>query len=437
VNAGDHGRQLILTHTHAGVKALRQRLDKYKTPKNRFHLDTLAGWALNYAVHYPQLSGVQDKEPAGESWGAVYTGAARTLESSAVRRVVTESYAGLYVDEYQDCTATQHRLVLKLAELLPCRVVGDPLQGIFAFHDQPPVDWASDVEANFERLGELGHPWRWEKTNPALGRRLREIREALLAGDEIDLRLPPVEWCPLSPEAQRLACLDVAARGGSAVAIHRWAAACHRVASTLRGSFTSTEEMDCRDLQTWSRDIERSEGPRRASRVVEFATECMTVVGTELSTIRGRLADGGLPDMKRVKKHRDVAQALIDVAQTATPLPVLAALDAIERIPQKILYRRELWREMGRALRMQARTPGTTLPDAAWKVRNRTRQAGRPVEHRTVSRTLLVKGLEFEHVVVLNAGEHDVKNLYVAVTRGSKSLTVLSESPTIRPPASI
>ena len=65
------------------------------------------------------------------------------------------------------------------------------------------------------------------------------------------------------------------------------------------------------------------------------------------------------------------------------------------------------------------------------------RIAGRPVEHRTVSRTLLVKGLEFEHAVVLNGAEHDVRNLYVAMTRGSKSLTVLSESPTMRPPLSM
>src|SRR5260370_22578436 len=76
VNAGDHGRQLILTHTHAGVRALRQRLEKYKTPKGRYHLDTLPRGALTHAVHYPQLSGLQDKETSRASWRQVYTGAA-------------------------------------------------------------------------------------------------------------------------------------------------------------------------------------------------------------------------------------------------------------------------------------------------------------------------------------------------------------------------
>jgi hypothetical protein len=28
-----------------------------------------------------------------------------------------------------------------LAELLPCRILGDPLQGIFGFNEDPLVDW--------------------------------------------------------------------------------------------------------------------------------------------------------------------------------------------------------------------------------------------------------------------------------------------------------
>jgi hypothetical protein len=136
-----------------------------------------------------------------------------------------------------------------------------------------------------------------------------------------------------------------------------------------------------------------------------------------------------------VKKHRGVVEVLSAVAQSPGLHAVLAALEAIEQIPQRVLYRRELWREMERALQFHARTPGGSLLDAAWKVRNRTRHAGRAVEHRTISRTLLVKGLEFDHAIILNAADHDAKNLYVAMTRSSRSLTVLSSTPTIRRPA--
>jgi DNA helicase-2/ATP-dependent DNA helicase PcrA len=66
-------------------------------------------------------------------------------------------------------------------------------------------------------------------------------------------------------------------------------------------------------------------------------------------------------------------------------------------------------------------------------VRDRGRQTGRRVEYRTVSRTLLVKGLEFDHAIVLNADAHNRSNLYVALTRGSRSLTVLSSGVTVSP----
>ena len=47
--------------------------------------------------------------------------------------------------------------------------------------------------------------------------------------------------------------------------------------------------------------------------------------------------------------------------------------------------------------------------------------------------TLLVKGLEFHHAVVLDADAYDARNLYVALTRGSNSLTVVSRGQIIQP----
>ncbi len=49
-----------------------------------------------------------------------------------------------------------------------------------------------------------------------------------------------------------------------------------------------------------------------------------------------------------------------------------------------------------------------------------------------MSRTLLIKGLEFDHTVILDAAEHDAKNFYVTATRPTKSLTICSASPTVR-----
>jgi hypothetical protein len=88
---------------------------------------------------------------------------------------------------------------------------------------------------------------------------------------------------------------------------------------------------------------------------------------------------------------------------------------------------------MCRALKVYNRGGYKTLQEAAWTLRNNTKDLGRRIDQRVVSRTLLVKGLEFDHLIVLNADEIDVKNLHVALTRGAKSLTVLSSAPIFKP----
>jgi DNA helicase-2/ATP-dependent DNA helicase PcrA len=71
--------------------------------------------------------------------------------------------------------------------------------------------------------------------------------------------------------------------------------------------------------------------------------------------------------------------------------------------------------------------------EAAIRMREENRLIGRPLPKRAVGSTLLLKGLEAEVAVVLNAGGLDARNLYVAMTRGSKALTVCSQTPILRP----
>jgi DNA helicase-2/ATP-dependent DNA helicase PcrA len=55
---------------------------------------------------------------------------------------------------------------------------------------------------------------------------------------------------------------------------------------------------------------------------------------------------------------------------------------------------------------------------------------------RAFGTTLLLKGLEFDHAIVLDADDMNANNLYVALTRGSKTLTVVSKSRILTPKAS-
>jgi DNA helicase IV len=52
---------------------------------------------------------------------------------------------------------------------------------------------------------------------------------------------------------------------------------------------------------------------------------------------------------------------------------------------------------------------------------------------RIVSRPVLIKGLEYDHAVVLDADVHTPTALYVALTRARQTLTILSQAPILRP----
>ena len=89
------GRRLILTHTHAGVDALRARLKTHKVSSEKFRVDTIAGWCLRYAASFPKRSSLTCANPRSDKeWNAVYEAAARLIQSGAVKGVLASSYAG-------------------------------------------------------------------------------------------------------------------------------------------------------------------------------------------------------------------------------------------------------------------------------------------------------------------------------------------------------
>jgi len=263
----EEGRQLILTHTHAGVKSLRDRLRKLGVSSQRYAIDTIAGFALKYAISFPKSSGLPEFLPSKHDWNTVYPAGTRVLSSRVGRRIIGASYAGLYVDEYQDCTLIQHKLIMSLADVLPCRIVGDPLQGIFGFGGNVLIDWFQDVLPYFDKLPEPRVPWRWHG-NPALGTWLLKVRDCLVRGEPVDMRSAPAgaKWRQLSVPShisQCRVCLGILGDPGSVAAIHRLPHQAHNLAQKLRGRYTSMEEIEGRDLLKWSERLERLRGVKR------------------------------------------------------------------------------------------------------------------------------------------------------------------------------
>ena len=424
-------RQLILTHTHAGVDALRARLARLGVAPQSYKLTTIAGWALKWAVHYPSVSGLRATQPSTQDeWDAVYEGARLVLANPHLASSVRESYGGGFVDEYQDCTLRQHSLLLALAQQMPLRVLGDPLQGIFGFTGDS-ILWSRDVESSFEQLKVEGNSWRWAESNPRLGKWLLELRQALLEGEPIDLSVAPIRWRPTVSPASQVSTSKAVANdeAASVVAILKWPSQCHSLAKKLGGDFSSMEELESKDLLKHAEAIDlASSGCEVAAVLLRIARECITGLPGTVKTMQTNLEADRLPRVTASTSNVQVVRAVLEIAESPTPTNVLTAAETIEAIPSVFVHRSELWRAIKRSIAVQRDEELGTTQAAAVIVRDRTRENGRAAQQRTVSRTLLVKGLEYDHAMILNAGLLDnAQDFYVAATRGRRTLNVLSE----------
>lgn len=439
-------RQLVLTHTYAGLNALRRKMRERRVPDRACRVDTIASWALRLCLSYRAASGWNVERPNGDQWTALYDACAQLVGQEFVRRILRASYGGIYVDEYQDCSPAQHRLVLALARDLPCRVLGDPLQAIFDFDTEPPIDWDRAVVDAFENLGRLDTPQRWIRAGqPTLGEWLRHVRLALEAGRPIDLtagRPPSVLYRPASGEADLLRVQGNACRyfecgrQERVIAIHKgspqYKAKCHHLARSTGGRFSSIEEIEGRDLFSFVGQIERARTNRaRLRKVIQFAKRCMTAVEHQLTaaTLRGEIAP--IRNSTRNPLLAAAANAYLAVPSSAA---MAAFLDALRERDDVSVVRADLFFRMAGVLRKHMLHPELTLRQAAEKYHTEFRFKGRPVgRRRLIGTTLLVKGLEFDHAIVLDAASLSRRELYVALTRGARSLTVVSSRSSLNP----
>lgn len=439
-------RQLVLTHTYAGVNALRRKMRELKVRDRLFHVDTIASWALHLSLSYSGTSGWISERPDGSGWTELYRACSGLLDSAFVRRIVRASYAGLYVDEYQDCSAAQHDIVLKLARDLPCRILGDPLQAIFDFDGQEPVEWERDIAANFEALGQLDTPHRWVRAGaPAIGTWLRTVRQRLEDGQGIDLTQGQPAGVTFKhangdgdpQRSQGNTCrFFTCDRLDTVIAIHKgtqeYKAKCHVLSRNLSGRFSSIEEIEGKALFSFVAKIGRAQtGAKRLKEVIAFACQCMTAVEASLpaATVRGELAD-----IRAITRSPEAARRANAYLEDSSSNNMTAFLIALKELADVQIVRADLFNRAMGVLRKHALHPQLTLSEAAEKYHREFRYKGRPVDRRKlIGTTLLVKGLEFDHAIVLEADTLTRKELYVALTRGAKSLTVISTAPLLNP----
>ncbi|MBJ6122517.1 UvrD-helicase domain-containing protein [Sphingomonas mollis] len=425
---------LVLTHTNAGVTALRTRLARSGVPADRYRLATIDGWALKLITLYPGLAGHRNVGSAIDYPGT-QDAAVAVLESGVLAPVLRANYGRLVVDEYQDCSARQHRLVRALAAELPCHVLGDPLQCIFDFNGARP-DWDGDVIPAFPTVLELDVPHRWVNAGqPELGQWILDVRAELLRGAQIDLRTAPpaVCWIQLpddQADRQRERAAAVAAVRGRAGAGLLIIGDARPVKSRIDFARATTgvqviEPVDMSDLITAAGEIEAAAGVDRLNATLRFVSQVIAGVANPLAqrinALRRGPQDPPASDVERTCIRFFAEDGLALVRDILEELRATAGLH---------VYRPHMLAVMIAAL-SRATARGIDLRTAAIAEREVQRIKGRPLPARGIGSTLLLKGLEGEHAIILDADPMTAQHLYVAISRASTSLTVFSTDPRV------
>lgn len=424
-------RTLVLTHTHAGVHALRAGMSRLGIDPRAAAVDTIASWASRYTASFPALGRPLGRMPVGSEWGQLYTGGLNVLSASPVRDVIAASYDRVLVDEYQDCDLGQHDLVIALSEQLSTIVFGDHMQGIFGFGGNPSVSWEHDVFPNFPMLGKLEEPMRWKKASPYLGEWIAHVRQQLEHGQSVDLTVGPATYLPCD-DAYDMSPLfhELEESRDSVAAIHCRRGVCDQLAKSSKAAYQAIEDIACKTLQEFAAAWDESSYSDREGLLRELVNGAVT---------SKRLNAGENESAEDQAAKGLVSAAYGRLRSTGHPREAVNALSALRLHSRIRTFRAELNRDTTKALTGVAEGKHATLAQSAFVTRQRVSHMGRHLPKRTVSTPLLLKGLEFDRVSIPDAvhfnKEKDqgarAKLFYVAISRARSSLVISSSSPTV------
>lgn len=429
------GKQLLLTHTNAGVDAIERRLQKRNILKTKYSISTIASFCTKWCISYcytgefdKTLSPLNGGKEATAYYAQSYAGAQKIFANGWAGSVLQATYTGIIIDEYQDCTQEQHKIMLAINKYLPVRVLGDPMQGILSFAGDL-VDWN---HLEFPVVDVVTEPWRWNESNPELGRYLMAVRNSLLP----ILSKQPC-FLQIDSSNRNIKILDPKSFNGysllkelsqfsTVVYITKWTQQQKKFCIQMPGIFQYDEKQDCDELFKYANIFDITNGTNLAKNVIDFASICSTGVSTELKSYTDKLKIGSL-DFSRIKKNPDFRDIILGDAPTLTKNTILEMLEwfATNKVLKK--YRSELMSEMIRSVKY-AIDHNITIYEAANHIRKDVGLAKRYTGFKFLaSRTVLSKGLEFDCVIIDMTTPLSARDFYVAMTRAMKKIYIISE----------
>ncbi len=428
------GHQLILTHTNAGVFALQKRLQKKEVDPKKYSVQTIAAFCMRWCMAYPKTAeidkNVTPQIDAKAFYKQLYPGTGKIFSNKWTRSVLANSYSGLFVDEYQDCTIEQHAVVCSMLPCFPVRILGDPLQGIF-YWAGTLVDWKTLI---FPIEEPLTYPWRWEKTNPELGLWIRNMRFKLLAALDgnsvsIDLINFPSFVQIVSPNDADLSFIMKSTQPFRSVIYLTNLENQQKLFARLSGGiFTTDETQECKELHEFAWKMDRLAGCERALAVMNFSADCATKIKAELGAYYKNL-EKNCKNFSRIKKHKVASEIIEEICNSRFNeiSPLLQWFNWIEKEPQFKIFRKELFFEVKHCIKYASENT-ITFEDSARLIRNNNYCKKNSYSSRYLSsRTVLSKGLEFECVIIDLKTPMKAQDFYVALSRATKKIIIVTD----------
>lgn len=435
---------LVLTHTHAGVASLREKFNQKQISPSLYHLETICSFALDLTrIFHINKDEIPQSPDAGTLFLFAVEHATKILSARPIKKYISIKYDHLIVDEYQDCTITQHQMIMVLANTLKTHILGDPLQGIFGFRREFIVDFSDASFMPFnDNCQTLDIPWRWNNANKnALGQELSSIRSKLLSSrainlqdyTEIELVLAPENdyATPRSPYKSKI---FNALQDDSVLLIHPISESIEPRIKFVQQfpQLRMVESIDDKTFYLSCLSFDTSSGYPLIAAVVNLVRKVgsKTQINVWFNDAGGLKNKRSAADQQIRKKLEGIITSLVS-KKSYTDIALL--IEAIAELPNVRIYRTDCLRDICQTLRDAARL-GISATKSIERNRNILRQKGRKIQARGIGTTLLTKGLEFDTVVVLNAHRFtDKRHLYVALTRCCKRLIVISNNPILNP----
>jgi len=436
------GKQLILTHTHAGVASLKEKIQAQGIAYKQYCVETIAGFAQKYVIAFYCGNDIPEQDDGGVYYPFIIEKAKKLFEITPIRDVIKTTYSGLFVDEYQDCTIRQHDFIKALAGILPTRVLGDHLQGIFDFKGEVLVNFDNDLK-DFEKFTDLSEPWRWKKENPDLGECLKKIRELLENKRNVDLNLyqSHIEILKVNENDKYTYGSDYNRKiwdltsEDNVLIVHPDSTNINvrkDFISRFNNAFVLVEAIDDKDFYEFSRKFDDIVSNNAYKIIYDLIPDLFN--GT---SSRDAWFNTNGAKRKTSESDRNAIKPIyedIEKIKQKTSLSVISKmLIKIRNLSGITCYRKELFSDLCRALE-QAEYKSISVYESMKEIRNSKRRMGRKIAGRCIGTTLLTKGLEFDTVAILDAHKFKCpRNFYVAITRAQKRLMIFTNNKIISP----